>query len=98
MRRTGTYSLGGPPVTTGLGTGPGLATQGADQQAMATQMLGRVAEDETRRNIENRRREQERKAGNAQLGATAGAMYGSTFGPWGSLVGGLIGGISGGAF
>lgn len=96
MRRTGTYGLN-QPITTGLGAGPGLAAQGASQQATATQMLGRVAEEETARNIGNRQRERERKAGNAQLGASvgalAGAQYGAALGPWGAVIGGLVGAV-----
>lgn len=93
----------GAPITTGMGGGGGgLIGQGVNQQAMATQMLGRVAEEETARNIDNQQRESARKAGNAQLGATAGAMagatYGSALGPWGSVIGALVGGIGASLF
>ena len=96
MRRTGTYGLSGP-ITSGMGGG-GLIGQGVNQQAMATQMLGRVAEEETQRNIGNQQRETARKAGNSQLGAMAGAQVGMSFGPWGALAGGLIGALAGRLF
>jgi hypothetical protein len=79
------------------GIGGGLAGYGMGQQQEATQMLGMSAKQETERNMENKRIEQARKAGNAQLGASTGAAVGSMFGPWGTVIGGLVGGIAGGA-
>lgn len=79
------------------GLGGGLANYGMGQQQEATQMLAKSAKDETEMNMENQRREQQRKAGNAQLGASAGAAAGSMIGPWGTLIGGFAGAIGGGA-
>jgi proteasome assembly chaperone (PAC2) family protein len=80
------------------GMGGGLTSYGMGQQQEATQLLGAAAKQETERNMENARIEQQRKAGNAQLGASGGAMVGSMFGPWGTVIGGLVGGLASGAF
>ena len=80
----------------------GLTGVGLQQKADATAQLGRAADEEQQRNIENERRERERKTQNQSLGATAGALigaqYGSTLGPWGTVIGGLAGGLAGGLF
>lgn len=80
----------------------GLVGQGIQQEKESTAALGKAADEEQRRNIENERRERERKQQNQSLGATAGALagaqYGSAAGPWGALVGGLVGGLAGGLF
>ena len=93
---TGTYGLGTSgrgPASIGSG---GLAGMGSDQNRTATNILGSVAEQETRRNIANERLAQEEKAGGSQLGgALGGAAGGAAFGPWGALAGGLIGAIAG---
>ncbi len=84
------------------GIGGGLVSAGLQQQGQAADMLGTAAEKEQARNLGNRQREQQRKAGNVQLGATAGAMagayYGASMGPWGALIGGVVGAIGGGLF
>lgn len=95
---TGTYGLGVAERTTASG-GETLLGLGSAQKRAAMQMLGNAAEQETRRNIGNQQMEQERQAGNAQLGsALGGAAGGAAFGPWGALVGGLVGGIAGRSF
>lgn len=84
--------------TYGLG-GAGLAGVGQQQQGMALDMLGRAAEQEQSRNLANQQLEQQRKAGNTQLGATAGAVAGFAYGgPVGAMVGGLLGTIGGSLF
>lgn len=91
----------------GYGVGASLASLGASQGNDAYNALGQVAEQETRRNQANKRLDEERKAGNKQLGASlgglaggaaAGAMYGSAAGPWGTLIGGVVGAVAGGLF
>lgn len=88
------------------GLGGGLIGAGVDQQQMAMRTLGKAADDEERREADNRQRERERKAGNQQLGSTVGALggwavgasYGSAGGPWGAAIGGLVGAVAGGLF
>lgn len=81
------------------GVGASLASYGQSQERDATQALGEVAKDETQREMGNKAAEQQRKAGNAQLGATGGAMAGMMVaGPWGALAGAAIGGVAGGLF
>lgn len=91
----------------GFGVGASLASMGATQKNDAFEMLMRSAEQTDRREQMNKKLEEERKAGNKQLGATvgglaggaiAGATYGSSAGPWGSLIGGLVGAAAGGLF
>lgn len=84
--------------TYGLGGG-GLAGVGLQQQGQALDMLGRAAEQEQSRNLQNQQLEQQRKAGNTQLGGAAGAAVGfSVGGPVGAMVGGLLGSIGGSLF
>lgn len=84
--------------TYGLGGG-GLAGAGMQQQAQAADMLGRAAEQEQSRNLANQQLEQQRKAGNTQLGAAGGAAAGFMYGgPVGAMIGGLIGAVGGGLF
>lgn len=84
------------------GIGGGLVSAGMGQQQQAADMLARAADQEQERNLGNRQREAQRKAGNVQLGATAGAAagayYGASAGPWGALIGGVVGAIGGGLF
>lgn len=84
------------------GIGGGLVSAGLRQEGQAADMLGAAAEKEQARNLGNRQREQQRKAGNVQLGATGGAMagayYGASMGPWGALLGGIAGAVAGGLF
>lgn len=80
----------------------GLVGQGIQQEKESTAALGKAADEEQRRNIENERRERERKQQNQTLGATAGAMagatYGSSIGPWGTVIGAVVGGLASGLF
>lgn len=96
--------------TYGLG-GAGLAGVGMQQQGQALDMLGRAAEQEQSRNLQNQQLEQQRKAGNVQLGssigsvggavagslltAQGGALAGSVAGPVGVAVGAMVGGLLG---
>lgn len=81
------------------GLGASLANYGQGQQAEAMQALGQTAKTEAELEMQNKNAESQRKAGNAQLGATGGAMAGlAVGGPWGAVVGGLVGGIAGGLF
>lgn len=88
------------------GLGASLAGAAQQQQAEATGLLAQTAKQEQQLEMTNKELERQRKAGNAQLGATAGAAagmaigaeYGSVGGPWGAAIGGLIGGIAGGLF
>ena len=78
--------------------------QGVQQDAMST--LGAAAEQENRRNMQNRQIEQQQKAGQVQLGSTlgslggfyAGSQIGAVGGPLGALIGGTVGAIAGGLF
>lgn len=84
--------------TYGLGGG-GLAGVGMQQQAQAADLLGRAAEQEQSRNLANDQLEQQREAGNVQLGAAAGAAAGfAVGGPVGAMFGSLLGGIGGSLF
>lgn len=84
--------------TYGLG-GTGLAGVGQQQQRQAVDMLGAAAEQEQSRNIANRQLEQQRKAGNVQLGAAGGAAAGfAVGGPVGAVIGSIGGAILGGLF
>lgn len=77
----------------GLG-GAGLTGVGLQQKNEAMGMLGRAADQEAAREDTNRQLEQQRQAGNAQLGSTMGAMAGmSVGGPVGALVGGIVGAL-----
>lgn len=87
-----------------LGIGGSLASYGMNQQMEATQQLGRVADDESRRNAQNKLNKAQAKQGNQMLGSTlgalaggafAGAQYGSAAGPWGTLIGGVVGALAG---
>ncbi len=90
----------------GYGVGASLASLGTAQKNDAYSALGQAAEQEERRNEANKRIEQERKAGNQQLGSTLGstagmaigASYGSAGGPWGALIGGVVGAVAGNLF
>lgn len=88
----------------GYGVGASLVDFGQDQEREATQMLRQSAEDETRRNIQNKQLEAQEKQGRQQLassvgsaaGFALGAQTGSIGGPWGALIGGAIGYLAGG--
>jgi hypothetical protein len=78
----------------GYGVGATLLSQGQGQQQQAVQEMGEAAQQEQQRNVFNQQQEVSRKAGNAQLGATAGALVGSALGPLGSMIGGVLGGVA----
>lgn len=79
--------------------GGGLVSAGLGQQQQAADMLGDAANQEQERLLGNKRLEQQRKAGNVQLGATGGALAGfAVGGPVGGLIGGIAGAIGGGLF
>lgn len=89
------------------GVGANLMSLGLSQKKDAFNALGQSAEQETRRNSENKQLETQRVQGNQQLassvgglagGAIAGAEYGSAAGPWGTLIGGLVGAVAGRLF
>lgn len=81
------------------GLGGGLAGMAQTQQAEATGLLGKAAQQEAELEMTNKSMKQQQKAGNASLGATSGAMIGmSVGGPWGAAVGALVGGVAGGLF
>jgi len=81
----------------GYGVGASLASMGQMQAKEAMGVAAEGAKEENRRNQTNMMLEQQRKSGNAQLGASTGAMVGfSTFGPWGALIGGALGALAGG--
>lgn len=89
-----------------FGIGASLASMGQEQQQQATAELKRSADEESKRNAENKMLEAQDKAGKKQLGATlgsaagfyAGAQAGSSFGPWGALIGGAVGYLAGDLF
>jgi len=88
------------------GVGATLASLGASQQQEAGQVLANAADQEAKRNADNKALEQQEKAGKMQLGSTLGALggaavgaqYGSVGGPLGSLIGGAVGAIAAGLF
>lgn len=83
----------------GLKLGGGLAAAGNTNLGQAQQLLGSAAEQEQSRNIGDKQMEQQRKAGNTQLGAAGGAMLGfQVGGPVGAVIGGVLGAVGGGLF
>lgn len=84
------------------GVGASLASMGMEQKDQAFKMVGEAAKEEESRNKFNEQLEQQRKAGNQQLGgavgAALGAQYGSALGPWGTIIGGVVGAVAGGLF
>ena len=88
------------------GVGATRASLGATQQQEAGQVLANAADQEAKRNEQNKALEQQEKAGKMQLGSTLGALggavlgaqYGAVGGPLGSLIGGAVGAIAAGLF
>lgn len=82
------------------GVGATLQSLGQSQQQEAMSVLGAAAEQETRRNVQNEQIQQQKKAGNVQLGSTLGSLGGfyAVGGPLGALIGGTVGAIAGGLF
>ena len=93
----GTYGLT-QSVRQPASGGETLLGLGAAQRRAGMALLGDAADQETRRESQNKQVEAQAKAGNMQLGASAGATVGSAFGPWGTLIGGAIGAIAGNYF
>lgn len=84
------------------GIGGGLAFAGNQNLGEAQDLLGKAADQEQERILGNKQREQQRKAGNVQLGAMGGAAlgayYGASMGPVGMLIGGVLGAVGGSLF
>jgi len=88
------------------GVGASLASMGQEQKQQAVQLLKSSADEESRRNTENKMLAAQEKAGKQQLGSTLGALggaylgaqYGASFGPYGALIGGAVGYIASGLF
>lgn len=88
----------------GMGVGATLASLGQSQMQQATQDLGQAANEENKRNMENKQIKAAAKQGNQSLGATVGALGGFALGaqagagggPYGALIGGVIGAVAGG--
>ena len=77
----------------GLG-GAGLSGVGLQQKNQAMGLMSRAADQEAERERANKALEEQRQAGNAQLGSSAGAMIGfAAGGPVGALVGGIVGAL-----
>ena len=89
-------------MAAGYGVGASLVSMGLGQKHEATQVLARVADQESDRNAKNKMLEAQEKAGRQQLGGTlgalAGAQYGAALGPWGMVIGGALGAVAGGLF
>lgn len=91
--------------TYGLG-GAGLAGAGLQQKNEAMGALSQTADMESERQRTNKQLEEQRRAGNAQLGSTLGglggfalgAKMGAAGGPVGALIGGIVGAIAGKLF
>ena len=88
------------------GVGTTLQSLGQSQQQEAMSVLGNVADQENKRNMQNQQIEQQQHAGKVQLGTTLGAVggfalgakVGAVGGPLGALIGGTVGAIAGGLF
>lgn len=88
------------------GVGATLQSLGQSQQQEAMSVLGNVADQEARRNMQNQQIEQQQHAGKVQLGTTLGAAGGFAIGsqigvvggPMGALIGGAVGAVAGGLF
>lgn len=88
----------------GQGVGASLVGLGLDQKRVAMEALRVAADQETKRNAENKVLAAQDKAAKQQLGgslgglagAAIGAQYGAAAGPWGALIGGLVGSVAGG--
>lgn len=83
----------------GLKIGGGLAAAGNKNLGDAQELLGKAASQEQDRNIADKQMEQQRKAGNTQLGVMGGAGAGFMVGgPVGALIGGALGAVAGSLF
>ena len=67
-------------VRTQASGGETLLGLGSAQKRQGMALLGHAAEEDTRRQIQNRQIEQDRKAGNAQLGSSVGSAAGLAIG------------------
>lgn len=83
----------------GLKLGGGLAAAGNKNLGDAQELLGKAAEQEQTRNIGDKQMEQQRKAGNTQLGVMGGAAAGFAYGgPVGAVIGGVLGAVGASLF
>lgn len=100
MNSIGTYGLGTPDPRPGGGGSASVMSLADGTQRSALGGMGAAAASEAKREIFNRRAEQEAKAGNASLGSTVGAVAGMALGggPWGAAIGSVLGGAIGGMF
>lgn len=96
--RTGTFGLAQAIPQRPRISGPSVASIGQQSLSSSNSLLGAAAGQEANRASANANMEQEKKAGNAQLGATAGAAIGSIWGPPGAMLGSALGGLVGGLF
>lgn len=88
------------------GLGASLASMGENVLKESISSAGAAANLEANRNAQNEQLEQQKRAGNVQLGSTLGGMAGfalgaqagSVGGPLGALIGGAVGAIAGGLF
>lgn len=99
MNTIGTYGLSNPRQPQ-RGFGVGLAGLGAQEGASAMGQLGLSAAGETQRKIAGQQAEEQRVAGNTQLGASGGALAGAAYGaqtgnPWAAAIGAVIGAVAG---
>ena len=83
----------------GLKLGGGLAAAGNTNLGQAQELLGKAADQEQARNIGDKQMEQQRKAGNTQLGVMGGAAAGFAYGgPVGAVIGGVLGAVGASLF
>ncbi len=96
--RTGTFGLSQAIPQRPRVSGPSIANLGQQSLSSSNSLLGAAAGQEAGRESANANMEQERKAGNAQLGATAGGAIGMIWGPAGAMLGSTLGGLVDGLF
>lgn len=71
----------------GLGVGASLVSQGLQEKSQAMGILGKAADEESQRNVQNQQIQAADKAGKQQLGATVGATLGLVYGAGGAAAG-----------
>lgn len=101
MNSIGTYGLGTPDPRPGGGGSASVMSLADSTQRSALGGMGAAAANEAKREIFNRKAEQQAKAGNASLGSTIGGVAGlamSGGNPWGAAIGSVLGGAIGGLF
>lgn len=99
MNGVGTYGLPGVSRRP-TGGGAGLLAMGANEGSQGLSMIGDAAQQETERNRMNEQMQQQRRAGNVQLGTSLGMMGAAALGagPVGVAAAGIIGALSGDLF